>query len=108
MYSLRTAGNIAIDDVVLENKITLVKNQVMGNFQILLYPNPVTDKIFIKNINEPVQIKIKNILGQELESFITQKNELKEINTTKLSSGLYFVNIIDKENNFKILKFLKR
>ncbi len=69
--------------------------------EILIYPNPVNDYLFLKNVEKIKSIKIIDIVGKEYVNLKDIKN--KEINVSHLSIGVYFI-IINEEKIFKILK----
>jgi hypothetical protein len=56
-----------------------------------IYPNPASTHINIQTENTPLgDVRIYNILGQEVLHTTTQKISL-QINTSALPSGVYFV-----------------
>jgi endoglucanase Acf2 len=70
--------------------------------QIVMYPNPVNNKLFIKSQSEDlIKVEIYSVFGNLVES--TTKN-LNEINIEDLSSGLYLIKIYTLEGS--ILKKL--
>lgn len=70
-----------------------------------LYPNPTSSILNFKGTNTVNSINIYNALGQ-LVSSLTPNISSGTIDTSILSSGLYFVeaNVDDKSKTFKILK----
>jgi hypothetical protein len=76
--------------------------------QILIYPNPATDKITIKILGKPAQsgLSIVNIEGQQL--ITRQITEPKtQINISTLPSGVYFVRLTN-ERTVEVGKFIKK
>jgi hypothetical protein len=68
---------------------SIQNNHIIDN--ILIYPNPCRDEIYIKNI--PTQnFKIVNIFGQEVLNIVNH-NEDKPISGTLLPSGIYFIQL---------------
>jgi hypothetical protein len=65
--------------------------------KINLYPNPAKDYAILhisKDIASELQLKITNTVGQGVfDGGITMVNDNYIINTSKYSSGLYFVNL---------------
>lgn len=73
------------------------------NFTVEVYPNPVSDKIFIKS-KKPLQaVTVYNLLGKQFPITLSHDNS---IDVSALSSGLYFLKIYSEtsEQTFKILK----
>lgn len=71
--------------------------------QCEVYPNPATNQIQIKGIDEskPAQIKIYSILGQLLYQD-SQYSSSKTIQISGLENGIYMVNI--SQGNSEITK----
>ncbi len=84
-----------IDNVFLGgNGVYLFKktvNHVQGqtpNIDLVIYPNPTKDKLYIKTDNAISGIKMYNTFGTEV---IVENNENNIINLHKLSKGLYLI-----------------
>ncbi|MEO8773666.1 MAG: T9SS type A sorting domain-containing protein [Gelidibacter sp.] len=73
------------------------------SFVVEIYPNPVSDRIFIKSKTPVQSVKIYNILGKEFSSTLSNGNL---IDVSSLSSGMYFLKLYSEtsEHAFKILK----
>lgn len=81
-------------------------------FQSLnVYPNPVLNRVYI-DIDEPLShnfmLSVFDVLGKEIypQNFRLDGNRL-QINFESLSSGLYFIQILDKQKGY-VAKFLKQ
>jgi len=69
--------------------------------EILIYPNPINDYIYLGNIDSVKSIRVVDLLGKE---FINIKEiNSNQVNLSNLSIGAYFI-IINEEKIFKILK----
>ncbi|WP_300672137.1 GEVED domain-containing protein [Soonwooa sp.] len=69
------------------------------------FPNPVTDKLFIKSKKDIANISIYNFAGQVVKSNIKLNNE--ELNLTSLQKGNYLVTLSfadGSSDSFKIIK----
>ncbi len=94
------AFNTAINNALAAAAVG-VKEYSVDNFQLSLFPNPVTDKKPVVSYqlkrNEEVSIDIYNTLGDLVKS--VQKEELsagnheQQINLTALSTGTYFIKL---------------
>lgn len=72
------------------------------NNDIIFFPNPVNDIIYLGKIDSINSIKILDLVGKEFLNITDIKN--KEINVSNLSIGVYFLIINEK----KVFKFIKR
>lgn len=77
---------------------------------VSIYPNPTSDVLNIaigNTVNLPEAYSVYNNLGQVMaQKTISSASDLS-INTSNLSSGIYFIRI-EKENAVKTLKFVKK
>ncbi|MEZ5018035.1 MAG: kelch repeat-containing protein [Flavipsychrobacter sp.] len=69
-------------------------NSINNNEQVVVYPNPATDKVFIKNAKQGGKYAIYNMFGQQVVTGILS-NSLS-INTNSLSAGQYIIKYTDK------------
>lgn len=67
---------------------------------IEIYPNPVSNTLFISKSIENATVKIQNLLGKII---VEQKISGSEIDISKLNAGFYFITIENRDNNKKIL-----
>jgi hypothetical protein len=86
-----------------------VPAEEIKNISLVIYPNPVTDKLFIKGSNTEdlagKQLKIYNVLGKIVNTrLLTSQTNI--INMTDLPAGIYFLQIGEsgETKTFKILK----
>ena len=70
---------------------------------ILIYPNPVLDKLFIKGVSDATKVSIYNILGK----LVVSKTTSNAIDVGNLQSGMYIVKIVDEQKEI-IKKFIKK
>jgi hypothetical protein len=73
----------------------------------LIFPNPVTDKLYLKTQSDIESIIITNVLGKEVFYSENINKKSVEINTNNFSSGIYFVAIREKEGA-KTIKIIKQ
>ncbi|HNW98966.1 MAG TPA: PKD domain-containing protein [Bacteroidales bacterium] len=84
---------------VLENSMGVITTEnITGSINI--FPNPVVDELNIKceNVKDVSEINILNSMGQVIQSdnMISGKQDVIKINTSSLSKGLYFVQLVCK------------
>ena len=60
-----------------------------------IYPNPLTNYINIYSNNEISKIEIYDLFGKKL--FVQEKENLKRVKLSQLSSGVYLVKIFSRE-----------
>ncbi|WP_138434475.1 T9SS type A sorting domain-containing protein [Winogradskyella algicola] len=96
--------NTTIDLGAYEYNSTLGIDAVSLNANsVKLYPNPVSDRLFIKSTEQVKNISIYNINGQLVKQAIETSNG---IDVSVLPSGLYMIQI-NTSNNSINQKFLK-
>lgn len=72
---------------------------------ILIYPNPVNTILKIDKTENIKKILIYNSLGIKLKEF--DEMLTNEIDFSRYKSGMYYLNIIDRNNVFKAVKVIK-
>jgi hypothetical protein len=92
-------NNIFIDDVNITGISTGVNNPFVSDETISVYPNPAQDDLNVDlnlNKNSEVEILVKDVTGKTI---LSRKNKLSQgehklqLETTELSSGLYFMQV---------------
>lgn len=87
---------------ISQSNASLSIENIDGNKDILVYPNPTKEYITIHGVSEKVLVKIYNVKGREVMKSIAPK-----INISSLSKGIYILNVKDSNNrktNFRIIK----
>ncbi len=81
-------------DSVLSN----ITSHVDNNYELAVYPNPTTGKIFIDSKGIIISIEIYNALGKKIFATTNLKKQLSnEINLFNSPKGIYLVRIYDGE-----------
>jgi hypothetical protein len=78
---------------------TFINDFDSDNIGISLFPNPSKDKLFIQSLEQIRQVEIFRVTGERI-SIENQKENLNELNTAKLSSGIYFLKLYTKQGRF--------
>jgi hypothetical protein len=76
--------------------------------EVVVYPNPTTEKISITNSNlnfAAVTFKVMNLTGDVVKVGTTNINE---INVSELAAGMYMLSVIDEANEAVTVKFIKK
>jgi len=80
-------------------------------FDINIYPNPIKDILYINyKLSDSIDasIIIYDILGKiVLEDIIKDSKGIKQINTSNLKAGIYFVKVVT-DNTYKTFKLYKK
>jgi hypothetical protein len=99
-YNFTTAVDFSI--VTADYNATLGVEELANNNQIVVYPNPTPDLVYI-NYPYPVNITLHNIVGKVL-----QKGTMQSVDLSVYKAATYFLTVENKENNrlqtFKIIK----
>jgi len=87
-----------ISDVGIDN--------IWGN-NIVIYPNPVTDYLYIRNTDKVQKIIVTDIIGKNV--LIIENNNSREVklNTQNLTDGIFIITFYNNEGYFATSKFLK-
>ena len=103
---------LAVDEndaiwVATSTGVTKISNPVLSvpnlstSAEISVYPNPAVSSFVIHSENEMQSYKIVNLLGKVvLESYTVNSNEVR-INSEKLASGLYIVEVVTTEDRIR-------
>ncbi|AZA80865.1 hypothetical protein C1637_11355 [Chryseobacterium lactis] len=94
--------NGEVEDYAVKISGRVVPNPI-NQTDILIYPNPVSSILYVKNISKKARYKIYNAVGQIITDGILLNNQ---VNVSKLINGVY---VIDIDDNGKTAqkKFIK-
>ena len=94
------------------DKTTLSIGDFASHMSIELYPNPSSDKVYLRsNIfkEEKINVKIIDILGRNVMEINKFANDgLIEVNVENLNSGLYFIKCDSPSTSELTNKFIKK
>jgi hypothetical protein len=85
------------------NTSSLSVNDPIITNNLLLYPNPVLDKLIIKGLSNISEVYVYNVLGKLI---LSEKNKT-EINLENIQTGVYIIKIRDGSRDI-IRKFIKK
>lgn len=87
---------------------TLSLNNVENRISVDITPNPVDQILQIKQQNvQPLEVQVYNLTGQLAKrSFINKQNATLDFST--LNSGIYFIKLIDANQNTDVQKIIKK
>lgn len=84
-------------------------NNLQAKNAVVVFPNPFSDKIFVRfsDASNNVSIKLINLLGQDVPSAIKQNSEKDyELNTGTVATGVYYL-IYRSETTTETVKVIK-
>lgn len=84
-----------------------IQEQEKGLTDLLIYPNPVNDKLHIENSIAIGKVEVYNISGGLL--ITEQANAVKKfaINTDELKNGTYILKLSNTDGTISVVKFVK-
>ncbi|NCB70048.1 MAG: T9SS type A sorting domain-containing protein [Bacteroidia bacterium] len=102
-YSNGQTGDIALSDIskMIFGTISGVKKVQSANAEILIYPNPASDYIYVKTTDNQT-IQIINISGATVISQKASDNRETQIHIANLAKGVYILKL-----DHKVAKFTK-
>ncbi len=79
-----------------------------ADWKVDIYPNPVPDKLIIR-LSQPLalDIQIYDGIGKLITKFSSLQQEEHFISFDKMSSGLYILQLTDKEGQKRVFKIVK-
>lgn len=102
-------GRIPVGNLLeVSNSNLGISDHVINSAELILWPNPVDNFLTIKTRDE-VEFgwKIYNLPGQELHSSRKNQNN-HQIEVSDLRVGIYIIEVIMQNRNFKNIQFVKR
>ncbi|MCU7615169.1 T9SS type A sorting domain-containing protein [Chryseobacterium sp. GMJ5] len=90
---INSVNNLGVRSVELDESVSV-------------YPNPVKDNLYVKSAKDIAEFHVFNMVGQKIYS---QKNnsEKPQLNVSNLAKGNYILQMIDKNGNTSIARFIK-
>ena len=106
-HSVENFANIyATKEVLQSGKVgaaSAIKEQMLSNGEVLVYPNPARNIINIESNNEIKEVVVYNLLGQKIKQY---HSAINTIDISDIANGIYVINITtDKGVTTK--KFIK-
>jgi hypothetical protein len=96
---------VYIDNLYFHNGTTAV-SELKENVLVSMYPNPVQDQLNIKSALEINQVIVRNLLGQNVKSFMMNSREAS-IDLNGISAGNYFITLKLANGQSSTQKFVK-
>ncbi len=108
LFNLVKSGAITFEDIFPDGSLPATLNDnltsthlVESDYKIELFPNPVTDMIYLKSSYPLTKLELYNSMGQIQQ---IQKFNDHRLNVASLPKGLYYLKIFQKDTHFIITK----
>lgn len=75
--------------------------------KVALYPNPFTNTLTIDNLENVSEVIVSNVLGQRVMT-LDQVDRKMVVSTSDLETGVYFITIVDNNNNTRTERMVKQ
>ncbi len=90
-----------------KEKLVLDENKSLDH--IVVYPNPVTDRLYITNNNLEIKhLRLYSLAGREILSATCRSKGVINLDLSGIAKGLYFINISTIKEESHIFKFVKK
>ncbi len=86
---------------------TIIGIQENNPNDIMIYPNPCSDKLTVNNIKPGSQIIIQDVLGKGILKTNTEDQSVN-INTSDLTKGIYLISVIGPDQKVRTEKIIKK
>ena len=98
----KTVVNLYVDNVRVEKTSSLSVENIIGN-EVLFYPNPVGDKLFVETIN----VKSFQLIDSSGRHIETQNLSNGMIDFTGIEKGVYFIRFVMENGTSSFEKIIK-
>jgi hypothetical protein len=79
-------------------------NNIMDNNQIIVYPNPAKNTLFITKVKDGAKYKVYSAIGQLVQTGTILSNK---IDVSRLINGIFVIDITDTNGESAQKKFIK-
>jgi Secretion system C-terminal sorting domain len=111
---LSPTGNILyyrIKQVDIDSRFSysvIAKVNMNKNIQLIVYPNPASDIIIVKNIN-PVTDDLVQVISEDGKLLLLQKAITNtQLNIKNLNAGVYILRLLKKDKSIQSFSFIKQ
>lgn len=105
-----TAGGVVNEaELVWFNDIALgIEEDRISLQEVSIYPNPVRDILYIQNKGEMQEIRVNNLVGQEVVRMSLENKSFYELSTSDLETGIYILSVYSEDGRVGVAKFIKQ
>jgi hypothetical protein len=99
------AGTSKIDDIVIKGTSMVGVEEVLYNYGISVYPNPVATTLIVQSKERLTNVSIYDVAGICVYNSNLNSDKIS-IDVSEHKRGLYFVSTTDVKSNHKVQKFI--
>jgi hypothetical protein len=94
---------VSVDNLGFSSSGVAVNDLQLAENSIVLFPNPATDQTLLnlsgieKHLAQGVKIEVIDLTGRIVETHLSVRNRLFQLNTSNLESGKYLIRISNSE-----------
>jgi len=107
--SLKVTSNFGCSDSITKNKLIYVYAvSIPENFsnRIKVYPNPVSDKIYIESESGIEKLVLYNFIGAKIRETEVNGEKSAILEIGKLPSWMYFLRVFDMKNQVQVFQIV--
>lgn len=104
---LAIGANDVVTNIVWADTTTVDVPEAQVVENVAVYPNPFTSELTIDNLEGVKEIRIANMLGQNV-MVIRDMESRKVVSTSRLENGIYLISIVDENNNVRTERIVKQ
>ncbi|WET51763.1 T9SS type A sorting domain-containing protein [Chryseobacterium indologenes] len=97
--------NFYVDDFTVENTQLSTSEVSRQNKKISVHPNPFKDILYISDTRETKSVTVTDTTGRTVQ---VMEGSVKELDLSRLNSGLYFVTLYFKDGSHSTVKAIKK
>lgn len=75
--------------------------------EVTLYPNPVSDVLYIDGLEEQTRVEIYNSAGQNIHHTLNLSERLFQKDVSTYLAGVYLAKLTSKDGSIRFIKFIK-
>lgn len=100
------SANHGMEDLWIVKLSAVQSVQTLENSDISIYPNPAKDVLILSNISKGNYLEIQDSHGQTIHSQFFTSDQVELLLNKNLSSGIYFVHVLEGEKLVGVRKII--
>ena len=83
-------------------------DEKISSEEVLVYPNPVINKMFVKSNKNITRIQVVNLMGQLVMEQILTDQQTNNVDLSGINPGIHIINFFDTQGLLETKKFIKK